>query len=693
MGKKSVRDKPIQFLKKVGPRRAKLMAKLGIYTLGDLFYHFPREYEDRSNFQPASRFQHNTIATVKGTVIGFQDLKPRKNLTITKVGIHDGTGIFYAVWFNQSYITKQLRPGSGIIVTGKMDKSFGVPQVQVSDFEILSGDEHKLIHFGRIVPVYPLTGKLGQRTMRQVIYSALEEWLTDINEFLPPYLLEKYHFPSIREAIKNIHFPRTKEDAGKARRRFIFEELFILQLGLALRRQKNTLRKKGHKYSSQSKLTGEFLRQLPFELTGAQKRVWQEISGDMESPYPMNRLLQGDVGSGKTIISTLALLKAAESGFQGALMVPTEILAEQHYFNLREYMAKLGVNIVLVSGGMTSKEKSRVLDEIASGRAQAVVGTHAIIQEAVQFSQLSLVVVDEQHRFGVRQRATLQYKGMNPDVLVMTATPIPRTMAMTLYGDLDISVIDEMPPGRQRVQTYAVKPSAMDKVYGLIQKEIEAGHQVYVVCPLVEESEKIDVRPAVETAAYLQNEVFPCYKVGLLHGRMGREEKERVMTSFREGHIDILVSTSVIEVGVDVPNATVMVVLDAHRFGLAQLHQLRGRVGRGINQSYCILVAEPGTDEAKERLRAMTLTTDGFQLAEKDLQIRGPGEFFGTRQSGMPELKIADLTTHFQIMNAARKEALRLVADDPGLDKPVNKALKTEIERRIGDKENYINIS
>jgi len=689
---KNVLNKPVHYVKRIGPRRARLLEKMGIFTLGDLFYHFPRQYEDRTHIQPAHRFPHDSKAIIKGTVVGSQDLKPRKNLIITKVGVHDGTAIFYAVWFNQPYIKKQLRPGTGIIVTGKMDRSFGVPQVHVNDFDVFS-ERQPLLNSNRIVPVYPLTGKLGQRAMRQIVYGALQDWLAEIDEFLPPYILEKYDFPSLSEAIHNIHFPGTMEEAHHSRRRFIFEELFMLQLGLALKRKKNALQKKRHRYSSDAGLTGSFMAQLPFHLTEAQKRVWNEISGDMDAPYPMNRLLQGDVGSGKTIISALALLKAAESGFQGALMAPTEILAEQHFLNLQNYMAPVGVNVALVSGGMNAKEKSRVLDEIASGHVRVVVGTHAIIQETVQFAELSLVVVDEQHRFGVRQRATLQYKGLQPDVLVMTATPIPRTLAMTIYGDLDISVIDEMPPGRQSIKTYAVKPSALDKVYKLIHNEITAGHQAYVVCALVEESEKLDVRPAVETAAYLQNEVFSAFNVGLIHGRMGTEEKEEVMASFRKGHIDILVATSVIEVGVDVSNATVMVILDAHRFGLAQLHQLRGRVGRGNKQSFCILVAEPSTSEARERLRAMTLTTDGFRLAEMDLKIRGPGDFFGTRQSGIPELKIADPVANAKIMHMARNEAASLLAGDPALEKPLHKLLLAEMIRRFNTKENFIEIS
>jgi len=680
---------PVRFLKMVGPRRARQLEKLNIKTLGDLLYHFPRDYEDRREIKPAGQFSHGSNAVIKGTVTGMEDIQPRRKLTITKVGIHDGTGLFFAVWFNQPYIKKIVRPGTPLVVTGQMDKSFGVPQVKVSDFDIIT-DQKTLLNSTRIVPVYPLTEKLGQRTLRQVIYNALEEWGSQIKEFLPPYILKKYKLPAINKALRIIHFPTGLEQAREARKRFIFEELFLLQLALALRRSSNTIKRKVHIYSPGPGLVDRLARELPFSLTGAQERVWKEISADMDSTYPMQRLLQGDVGSGKTIICLFALLKAAESGLQGALMAPTEILAEQHFVSLQKNLRELGVKVALISRGVPAKEKSAIVEKISSGEIQIVVGTHAIIQETVRFNNLSLVVVDEQHRFGVRQRASLQYKGMTPDVLVMTATPIPRTLAMTLYGDLNISIIDEMPSGRLPVKTYAVKPSALHKVYKIVRREIAAGHQAYVVCALVEESKKIDVHPAVETAEHLQREIFPGNRVALLHGRMEPGEKEGIMSSFRRGEIDILVTTSVIEVGVDVPNATVMVIIDAHRFGLAQLHQLRGRVGRGANQSYCILVAEPGTVEAKKRLRAMTLTNDGFRLAEMDLQIRGPGEFFGTRQSGLPDLKVADLMTDIKTMQIAKNEASLLLARDNSDNEAMIKDLYKELKRRLNNKDSLL---
>jgi len=688
----NILTKPIQFLKMVGPRRAHLLAKLNIFSLGDLLYHFPREYEDRSHMQPASRFPHGSNAVVKGTVVGSEELRPRKNMTITKLGVHDGTGVFFAVWFNQAYIKKQVRPGTNIVVTGKMDKSFGVPQIKVTDFEKIS-TSGKLLHSGRIVPMYPLTEKLGQRTMRQIMYAALQESVPRIKEFLPSYILEKYKLPSIGAALSKIHFPENLKQAENARKRLVFEELFLLQLGLAIRRSKLSNKKKDHVYCNGMGLVSRLMQSLPFNLTKAQKRVWDEISSNMQSSFPMNRLLQGDVGSGKTIICIFALLKAAESGLQGVLMAPTEILAEQHYINLKKHLHGLGVRVVIVSGAVPAKEKNKILDQISAGEANIVVGTHAVIQETVQFKNLSLVVVDEQHRFGVRQRAILQRKGFTPDVLVMTATPIPRTLTMTVYGELDISVIDALPPGRKPVKTYAVKPSAWNKVYKLMHNQIEEGHQAYLVCALVEESEKVDIQSAVDTAENLQKQIFPDYKVGLLHGRMTPDEKDKTMSSFREGNTNILVATSVIEVGVDVPNATVIIIVDAHRFGLAQLHQLRGRVGRGARQSYCILVSEPGTDEAKERLRAMTMSNDGFRLAEMDLKIRGPGELFGTRQSGLPELKIADLITNMKTMGLARSEALSFMDAHGEQRKYDYNNLFGEMERRFMQKGDYIDIS
>ncbi|AEF93939.1 ATP-dependent DNA helicase RecG [Desulfotomaculum nigrificans CO-1-SRB] len=655
-------QRPVQFLKGVGPSRSKQLERLGIITIEDLLYHFPREYHDRSLIRPAHSFAHGEMATVKGTVIGGSETKPRRGLTITKLALQDGAATFYAVWFNQPYIKKQYTTGKKLLITGKIDRNFGLPQVHVTDHELLDGDEG--LHSGRIVPIYPATENVSQRFLRSIIKFALDQIGTQVPEFLPDKILDRYNLPCLPEALYNIHFPRDMESCQRARKRFILEELFLFQLGLGLQRSYLTRQPKMHRYN-QGRLTGQLLQNLPFSLTAAQQRVWQEIESDLQGPHPMNRLLQGDVGAGKTVVAALALCRAAESGLQGSLMAPTELLAEQHARSIKEFLEPLGIKVALLTGS-SKRGRQQVLADIANGVIPVVVGTHALIYEQVQFKNLGLVVVDEQHRFGVRQRAALLDKGYRPDMLVMTATPIPRTLALTLYGDLDVSVIDELPPGRQDIKTYHLTLAQAGKAVGLIRQQADQGRQSYVVCPLVEESEKLDTQAAIDLFERLQK-ALPSCRVGLLHGRMKANEKESVMTAFRQGSLDVLVSTTVIEVGVDVPNATVMVIWDAQRFGLAQLHQLRGRVGRGSQQSYCILVANPTTKEAQERIKAMCRTQDGFVLAEEDLKLRGPGEFFGTRQSGLPNFKIADLVRDRREVAQARKEAAQLLAQDPDL--------------------------
>ncbi|TEB14121.1 ATP-dependent DNA helicase RecG [Pelotomaculum sp. FP] len=682
--------KPVQYLKMIGPRRAAAMQKLGLFTVRDLLYHFPRRYEDRSRLLPAGACPHGETATIRGTVLAAQDLKPRRGLTVTKLAVHDGTGIFYAVWFNQPFVKKSLSTGTKLFVTGKVDKSFGPVQVMVEDYEVAEGGDP--LGAGRLVPIYPLTGQLTQRLLRAVVKTTLDEARSNAGEFLPAELLGKYKLPVFGDALASIHFPECREDLEKARRRFIFEELFLLQLGLAVRRATVAARHKEYRCRRDGGLTSSFIHNLPYRLTGDQVRVWGEIAADMESSSPMQRLLQGDVGSGKTVISILALLKAVENGLQGALMAPTEILAEQHYLVMKRTLVPIGVEAGLLTSSTPKKEKELLLQRLAEGDLKLLVGTHALIQQDISFQRLGLVVVDEQHRFGVRQRAALQYKGSCPDTLVMTATPIPRTLALTLYGDLDLSVISETPPGRLPVKTYAVLPSALHKAYKLAADQLRLGRQVYIVCPLVEESEKVDLQAATDIAEKLAAGEFRNYRVRLLHGRMKAGEKEEIMTAFRQGEVDVLVATTVIEVGVDVPNATMMVVLDADRFGLAQLHQLRGRVGRGGHQSYCILTGSPRTEEGKARLKAMTLIADGFALAEEDLRLRGPGEFQGTRQSGLPELKIADLLRDVQVFQTARQEAIALAGSDPNLTRPENSRLPAEIKARYSGSGGYMGI-
>ncbi|WP_027718125.1 ATP-dependent DNA helicase RecG [Desulfovirgula thermocuniculi] len=682
---------PVQYLKGVGPRRSALLRRLGINTVKDLLYHFPRDYQDRTQLKAPYACLHGEQVTMQGEVVGGEELNPRPGLSIVKLQLRGEGGSFYALWFNQPYILKQFPRGTRLLVFGKAERRFGELQVQVADYEVLDGGAGSAGE--GIVPVYPLTDQLSQRFMRSLVKLALEQWADQVEDFLPPAVRRKFSLPALPAALRQIHFPSSLKEAERARKRFIFEELFLLQTALALRKKRLSRQLKPHRYCPGGELVARFLASLPFTLTSGQKKAWAEIQADLASPSPMNRLLQGDVGSGKTVVSTLALLRAVESGLQGALMVPTEVLAEQHYLLLSRSLSPLGVNVALLSGSLRRKEREALLRGLADGEIPLVVGTHSLIQEDVVFKSLALVVIDEQHRFGVRQRALLQQKGYCPDVLVMTATPIPRTLALTLYGDLEVSLIEELPPGRRPVQTYVLPTSHLPRAYQLIRREVARGHQAYIICPLVEESEKLNVQAAVDLARELSRGPLSSCRIGLLHGRLKPAEREEVMEAFRRGDIQVLVATTVVEVGVDVPNATVMLILDAHRFGLAQLHQLRGRVGRGEAQSYCLLVSDGPTEEARYRLEAMVTTTDGFALAEKDLQLRGPGEFTGTKQSGLPELKVADLLRDWRALQLARQEALALVERDPELAQPEHHRLKKEIQSRFGSGVAYLGVS
>lgn len=682
---------PVKYVKKIGPRRAEQLARLNIRTVHDLLYHFPREYLDRS--RPVSPFHRpgGEMVTVRGRVLGIRETSPRKKLTVTRAAMECREGVFYAVWFNQPHVKKNFGTGVELLLSGKLERGYGTVQIQVHDYEVLNG-EGAMLHAGRIVPVYPATAGITQRMLRMFVFEALGQWRDYYREFLPARLVAAEKLLPLPEALEQIHFPGDLERAEQARRRFIFEELFLFQLRLALIRQNYTRVQKSHRYIRDDRLRKRYLAGLGFELTGAQRRVTGEIEADMDSPYPMHRLLQGDVGSGKTVVAVLTLLRAVESGLQGAFMAPTEVLAEQHYLSLSRALAPLGVRVGLLSGGMPGRERAAVLRDIASGDLPVVVGTQALLQEDVTFKQLAVVVIDEQHRFGVRQRALLQEKGAHPDVLVMTATPIPRTLAMTVYGDLDVSVIDGLPPGRRPVRTYYVAPGELPRVYNFVAGQVKQGHQAYVVCPLVEESEKMDLQAAEDLYLRLSGHELKDCRVALLHGRMKSVDKDRVMREFRAGHIDVLVSTTVIEVGVDVPNATVVVIIDADRFGLAQLHQLRGRVGRGGAQGHCILSARLRSREAAERIKAMKASQDGFYLAERDLQIRGPGDMAGVRQSGLPEFKLADPVRDREILQAARRRARELVESDPGLCAGDNLPLRQYLRDMDRVKESYFHI-
>ena len=690
-GKDSLWHQPIKYIKGVGGYWTKRLKRLGIEELKDLLYYFPRDYNDWSQTKKIRELRTGENVTVQGEVVNINEIKPRSGLKIIKVAISDGTGILHGVWFNQGYIKKTFKKGNTFLFSGEVKYSYGNFEINNPHFEEVDFQDN--LHTGRIVPVYPTTKGISQKKLRRIVKNSFDKYLQDVEEFLPVDIIDKHNFLDLNYALSMIHFPNSKEILKEARRRFAYEELFILQLILALRKSEAQSDKLGIKHSKDDGLVDKFLDILPFALTSAQARVWQEIKGDMESNKNMNRLLQGDVGAGKTVIATLALLKTVQSEFQGALMAPTEILAEQHYLGLKDDLEPLGLKLGLLVGSLKAKEKRELLKRIEAGEIDIVIGTHALIQEGINFSNLGLAIIDEQHRFGVKQRATLQEKGDNPDVLVMTATPIPRTLALTVYGDLDVSVIDELPPGRKPVITEWRTQQARDRIYSFLREEIDKGRQAYVVCPLVEESEKLDIESATELSIKLQNEYFPDLKVALLHGQMKAIEKEEVMEEFRIGNTDILVSTTVIEVGVNVPNSSVMIIEDAQRFGLAQLHQLRGRVGRGEYQSYCILVSDPSTDEGVERMKIMTKSTDGFVIAEEDLHLRGPGEFFGTRQHGMPDLKVADILRDHKLLELAREDAFALIKADPKLENRENKLLKSILTENFNYDFELIDIS
>ncbi|UCE19971.1 MAG: ATP-dependent DNA helicase RecG [Gemmatimonadota bacterium] len=688
---------PVQYLKGVGPKRAALLRTVGIVSIEDLLYYIPRRYLDRRLLAPISHIKVNTEATVVGQVETFGFTEGRRPRFV--VILNDGTGMLQCVWFQGAhFVQKAFHVGDTVVVSGPV-RFYRGKQMTHPEFEILSNSHGgDLLHTGRIIPLYPSTAELKARYLdsrgfRRIIKPALDRFLKLVPETLPESIRERCHLLPLCEAVRGIHFPETMDGAEKARQRLDFDELFYLELMLARRKRKWTEAQDGIAFKKVGEKVRELLDLLSFELTEAQKRVVKEIWSDMKSKRSMNRLLQGDVGSGKTVVALIAILIAVENGYQAALMAPTEILAEQHYLTVRHVLKDLGVTVILLVGSMRKSSRQKALEAIGKGEAEVIIGTHALIQEDVAIGRLGLVIIDEQHRFGVQQRAILREKGLQPDVLVMTATPIPRTLALTVYGDLDVSVIDEMPPGRKEVKTVWKSDQHRDEIYSFLRDQVRNGGQVYIVYPLVEESEKIDLKAAKESYEHLRSEIFFDLRMALIHGQMGSEAKDRVMALFKAGGIDILVSTTVIEVGVDVPNATVMIIEHAERFGLSQLHQLRGRVGRGPRQSYCILLARyPISEEAKQRLRAIRGSTDGFKIAEADLKLRGPGEFFGTRQHGMPELKIANMITDASLLSAARREAFSTVEQDPELKASENTIIRRTFETKYKGKFELVDV-
>jgi len=648
----------VQYIKGVGPRKANLLAKLGIYTIGDLLEHYPLRYEDRRQLKAIGNLTDGEVGTFKATIVNCVESKPRRGLHITKIAVSDSSGTVQLVWFNQPHIKKNYKLGLNILVTGKVKKIY---QVEVLNPEIEIITDVDGLETGGIVSVYATNESINQRFLRNIVRKILDD-CCDIPEILPPIIITQFSLLDRKLAYENIHFPQNMDALEQARRRLVFEELYLLQCGLLFIKKQHRSNTIGIKHGPDGSLSKQVKMQLPFILTDDQQKVLSEIKLDMEDVKPMQRLLQGDVGSGKTVIAALALAKTIENGYQGAMMVPTEILAEQHYDTFLNIFLPLGVRVRILTGKLPKRVREQVLEEIHNGLVDVVIGTHALIQDTVKFQYLGLVVTDEQHRFGVRQRAKLQEKGNTPDVLVMTATPIPRTMALTVYGDLDVSTIRQLPPGRKTIKTYVRGSDRRQLVYQFISNEIKNGRQAYVVCPLVEESEKINAQSAVELYEELMQTELENISCGLVHGKMKSADKELVMSGFYSGEIKVLVATTVIEVGVNVPNATVMIIENAERFGLAQLHQLRGRIGRGGYQSYCILLSDNKNPDTQERLTIMTKTNDGFVLAEEDLKMRGPGQFFGTKQHGLPDLKIADIINDIGVFLEARQAAEQTLA-------------------------------
>jgi ATP-dependent DNA helicase RecG len=658
---------PLQFLRGVGPRKAADFARAGLHTIEDLLYRFPLRYEDRSRLQPIAGLRDGQRVTIAGEIVQCALRSTRRpGFRIFEALVRDASGAVRVVWFNSSFLKDQLRPRMRLVLYGMLERNpYTGLQFSNPEFEVIDEEDAATLHTNRIVPIYERARSITPKMQRRLVADALERLPRELDDPLPAAVRERLHLPDRRTALERVHFPPDGTPLHElnayrtpAQRRLVFEEFFRFQVGMLLRKRESDAERKLFVTRVDDRIRESMRAVLPFHLTGGQRLALKDIAEDMQRPQPMNRLLQGDVGAGKTIVAVLAAMLAMENGQQVAMMAPTEILAEQHFATVSRLLAPTRFRVALVTGSLGAGERRSANKAIAAGEIHLVVGTHALVQRSVRFHSLGLVIIDEQHRFGVMQRATLREKGLMPDMLVMTATPIPRTLALTTYGDLDVSSIRELPPGRTPIRTAAKPEARRGEVYAFLRAELDAGRQAYVVYPIIEESEKTDLRAATEMADHLAGDIFPEYRVALLHGRMKQDAKDRVMRSFAAGEIQVLVSTTVIEVGIDVPNATVMLVEHAERFGLSQLHQLRGRVGRGAHQSSCILLYQyPLTEDARERLKVMTETTDGFIIAEKDLELRGPGDVFGTRQAGAPTRRVGDLLRDRDLMETARRQA------------------------------------
>ena len=689
-------NSPIQYLKGIGPKKAQSFGKLGIDSIEDLLYYFPRRYEDRTKFIPISKLKEGEIQTIKAEIIvrGERQSFRRRGFSIIEVVVQDATGKISCVWFNQPYLKDYFKTGLSLILYGRIERYEGRLQMSSAEFEIVDNQEDQSLNIGRIVPIYSCPAGVTQRNLRQIIKYALDEYLPGIQDFFTYDLRSRNNLLNLAKSLVNIHFPENLEIQRQAYQRLSFEEFFLFQTPLALRKLRNK-EKLGIAHKIEGALVQDFIAGLPFQLTQAQEKVIAEIKSDMASAKPMQRLLQGDVGSGKTVVATIAALMAIQGGYQVAFMVPTEILARQHWEKIRYQVSGIRyqgkeIKVTLLTGSLKQKEKEIIYQEIKTGKIDLIIGTHALLEEEVEFKNLGMVVIDEQHKFGVGQRALLPKKGLNPDVLIMTATPIPRTLAITLYGDLDVSVINELPPGRLPIKTVHFPEEAKGRAYDIAKEHLGQGNQAYIIYPVIEESYALDMAGAKKMYAQLKAAEFKEFRLGLIHGRLKPKEQDRIMGKFQDKELDVLVSTTVLEVGIDIPDATCMIIEYAQRFGLAQLHQLRGRIGRGSSESVCVLISDAQTQEAKLRLETMLKYPDGFHIAEEDLKIRGPGEFFGRRQHGLCELRIANPLTQMQLLKRAREEAIRLVNVDPHLEAKQNLLLREKLLQRFPEYEKLV---
>ena len=675
-------NKDVKYVKGVGPNRIQLLNKLKIYTLKDLITYYPRDYEDRSKPKNICDCEDGEEVLIEAIPTGKITEFRKGKMVISKLLVRDQTGTCYITWYNQGYLRNKFIPTKLYRFFGKVSKKGTRLEMNSPVFDEIEQTKNT----GKIVPIYPLTYELKQSTLRRIIENGLAEVQGKLEETLPEYILKENNLLNINTCIERIHFPEDFSDYNKSRERLVFEELLTTQLALLKLKNNYEREKNGIAFSKNAKMS-DVINVLPFKLTKAQLRVLEEIDNDMECDKSMNRLLQGDVGSGKTVVAMIAAYKAVKSGYQAAIMAPTAILASQHFESFGSILNQFGIKCELLISSISKKKKTEILEKLQNGEIDILIGTHAMLEENVSFKNLGLVVTDEQHRFGVKQRATIASKGKNPDTIAMSATPIPRTLALILYGDLDISIIDELPPNRKKIETYAVRKGMSERVNEFVRKQIDSGRQAYIVCPLVEENEELGLNSVIELEEKYKNETFSNYKVAYLHGKMKAKEKDEIMEQFKNGEIQILIATTVIEVGVNVPNASIMVVENAERFGLAQLHQLRGRVGRGEYQSYCILKFEGNSETTRQRMKVMCDTNDGFIISEKDLELRGSGDFFGTEQHGIPEFKIANLFEDMGTLKKVQKIAMQIMVDDPLLEKKenekLNKIIKAKFSSRI----------